>query len=197
MYLRLRGRDGDSTVVILYNRWIHDFTFEVTWDAPSTRPVFESFVSSPAMLSRVASPFVDIDDALYGYIVELSGSHPGWGRVFDRPETVTLRGRPRNVQQSLYSRGGVLLAVSEPYPARPIELTRWLPGLGLGPNQAALQTGGPARGALRALVAAGVASDTGRFTWSGRTLLHVVDVSPIPDRGTTAAAVRRDYAECT
>lgn len=181
MYLRLRGRDGDSTVVISFDRWICDYTFEVTWDAPTTRPVFESFVWSPAMLSRVAAPFVDIDEALYGYIVERSGSHPGWGRVVDRPETFTLRGRPRTLQQSCYARGGVLLAVSEPYPARPIELTRWLPGLGLGPGQAALRTGGPARGALRALVAAGVVIDTGRFTWSGRTLLHVVDIAPIPE----------------
>ena len=181
MYLELRGRDGDSTVLISCGRWIHDFTFEVTWDAPSTRPVFESFISTPAMLSRVAAPFVDIDDALYGYIVERTGSHPGWGRVVDRPETVTLRGRPRTLQQSRYARGGVLLAVCEPYPARPIELTRWLPGLGLDPNQAAVRTGGPARGALHALVAAGVVTDTSRFTWSGRTLLHVVDVSPIPE----------------
>ena len=195
MYLRLRGRDGDSTVVISYNRWIHDFTFEVTWDAPSTRPVFESFVSSPAMLSRVASPFVDIDDALYGYIVELSGSHPGWGRVFDRPETVTLRGRPRKLQQARYARGGVLLALSEPFPGRTLELTRWLPGLGLGPNQAAILVGASTRGALQALVAAGVVTDTGRVTWSGRTLFHVDDVSPLPDRE-AAVAVRHDYAEC-
>lgn len=195
MYLRLRGRDGDSTVVITYGRWVADFTFEVTWDAPSTRPVYESYVSSPATLSRVAAPFVDIDDALYAYIVERSGSHPGWGRVVDRPETVTLRGRPRKLQQSRYARGGVLLALCEPFPARAIELTRWLPGLGLGPNQAAFRTGGPERGALPALVAAGVVTDTGRFTWSGRTLFHVVDVAPLPDREATVT-VRREYAEC-
>lgn len=199
MYLELRGRDGDSTVVITFGRWTHDFTLEVTWDAPSRRPAFESSASTPTTLSRIAAPFVDLDDRLYDYIVRQTGSHPGWGRVVDRPETVTLRGRTHSLQQSRYARGGVLLVVSEPYPARPIELTRWLPGLGLGPNQAAVRTGGPARGALRELVAAGVVHDTGRLAWSGRTLLHVVDVAPIPAFGSTfVAAVRHardDYAE--
>ena len=97
MYLRLRGRDGNSTVVISWCPWTQHFDFEVTWDAPTTRPVFEWFGWPLAKLDRVAAPFVEVDDALFGYIVDRTGSHPGWGRVFDRPEGVSLRGTPRTL----------------------------------------------------------------------------------------------------
>ena len=66
MYLKLRGRDGNSTVVISACPWIHVSTLEVTWDAPTTRPAFEWFGWPLAKLDRVAAPFVEIDDALHG-----------------------------------------------------------------------------------------------------------------------------------